>query len=383
MADDLREWRHHWQDEADAEFLYRTLADVEVDPEKKGLYTRLADMEERHTAIWARLLAEKNVHLPPPIPTLRSRILAWWARRFGPGSIIKLLLHEEGQEVRIYLNMHARTDPGEAADTALELARDSAKHADALAKIAGVEGEPWHRIDSTGTLANVVYGFNDGLTANFGLIAGLIAGVLAADLNPNYILLTGLAGTIADALSMGSSSYLAAKSTQEVRMHEIAMEKKEIELMPEAEEEELALMYESRGVLPERAKQIASEIMASPEKALEEMIREELRLGDEYGTPVREGWITGVATAIGAIIPVAPFFIFQGSTAIWLSFTLAMISHFVVGSARSFFTGRGLWRSGFDMFVVGLGVAVIGYFVGDLATKLWPLADLTLSGPLL
>ena len=371
MADDLREWRHHWQDEAAAEFLYRTLADVEGDPEKKGLYTRLADMEERHTAIWARLLAEKNVHLPPPAPTLRSRILAWWARRFGPGSIIKLLLHEEGQEVRIYLNMHARTDPGEAADTALELARDSAKHADALAKIAGVEGEPWHRIDSTGTLANVVYGFNDGLTANFGLIAGLIAGVLGANLNPNYILLTGLAGTIADALSMGSSSYLAAKSTQEVRMHEIAMEKEEIELMPEAEEEELALMYESRGVLPERAKQIASEIMASPEKALEEMIREELRLGDEYGTPIREGWITGLATAIGAIIPVAPFFIFQGSTAIWLSFTLAMISHFVVGSARSFFTGRGLWRSGFDMFVVGLGVAVIGYFVGDLAATLW------------
>jgi len=371
MADDLREWRHHWQDEADAAFLYRTLASVELDADTKGLYARLANMEERHTAIWGRLLAERNVELPPPAPSVRSRILAWWARRFGPGSIVKLLLHEEGQEVRTYLDLHARSDPGEAADTALTLARDSAKHADALAKIANIDGEPWHRIESSGTLANIVYGFNDGLTANFGLIAGLIAGVLAADLNPNYILLTGLAGTIADALSMGSSSYLAAKSTQEVRMHEIAMEKKEIELMPEVEEEELALMYESRGVLPERAKQIASEIMASPEKALEEMIREELRLGGEYGTPVREGWITGVSTAIGAIIPVVPFFIFQGTLAIWSAFVLAMISHFVVGAARSFFTGRGLWRSGFDMFVVGLGVAVIGYFVGDLATELW------------
>ena len=101
------------------------------------------------------------------------------------------------------------------------------------------------------------------------------------------------------------------------------------------------------------------------------MIREELRLGGEYGTPVREGWITGVSTAIGAIIPVVPFFIFQGTLAIWSAFVLAMISHFVVGAARSFFTGRGLWRSGFDMFVVGLGVAVIGYFVGDMATELW------------
>jgi VIT1/CCC1 family predicted Fe2+/Mn2+ transporter len=370
MADDLREWRHHWQDEADAAYLYHTLAAVELDADTKGLYARLANMEERHTAIWGRLLAERNVELPPPTPTVRSRVLAWWARRFGPDSIVKLLLHEEGQEVRTYLDMHARSEPGEAADTALTLARDSAKHADDLAKIANIDGEPWHRIESSGTMANIVYGFNDGLTANFGLIAGLIAGVLAADLNPKYILLTGLAGAIADALSMGSSSYLAAKSTQEVRMHEIAMEKKEIELMPEIEEEELALMYESRGLLPERAKQVASEIMASPEKALEEMIREELRLGDEYGTPVREGWITGVATAIGAIIPVIPFFISQGHLAIWSAFVLAMISHFVVGAARSFFTGRNLWRSGFDMFVVGLGVAAIGYFVGDLATRL-------------
>jgi VIT1/CCC1 family predicted Fe2+/Mn2+ transporter len=325
-------------------------------------------MEERHTAAWEHLLAEKNIELLAPSPRIRSRILAWWARRFGPGSVVKVLLHGEGHEVRTYLDLHARTNPGEAADTALTLAQDSADHAEALAKIAHVEGEPWHRIDSRGTLANIVYGFNDGLTANFGLIAGIIG----AHADPKFILLTGLAGAVADALSMGSSSYLAAKSTQEVRTHEIAMEKKEIELMPELEKEELALMYEHRGIPAARAKQLATEVMASPQQALQEMIREELRLGDQLATPRREGWITGLATAIGAIIPVVPFFVQSGGAAIWSAFALAMISHFVVGAARSFFTGRSLWRSGFDMFVVGLGVAVIGYLVGDLATGLSP-----------
>ncbi|MDP7398720.1 MAG: hypothetical protein QF541_17770, partial [Lentisphaeria bacterium] len=160
MADDLREWRRHWQDEVDAAFLYRTLAAIESDADTRGLYTRLANMEERHTAAWEHLLAEKNIELLAPSPRIRSRILAWWARRFGPGSVVKVLLHGEGHEVRTYLDLHARTNPGEAADTALTLAQDSADHAEALAKIAHVEGEPWHRIDSRGTLANIVYGFN-------------------------------------------------------------------------------------------------------------------------------------------------------------------------------------------------------------------------------
>jgi VIT1/CCC1 family predicted Fe2+/Mn2+ transporter len=85
---------------------------------------------------------------------------------------------------------------------------------------------------------------------------------------------------------------------------------------------------------------------------------------------MREGWVTGVATALGALIPVAPLVVSTSVWAIWTSFGLAMISHFGVGAARSFFTGRGVIRSGMDMFLVGLGVAAIGYVLGDWIVRL-------------
>src|SRR3989449_9350115 len=135
--------------------------------------------------------------------------------------------------------------------------------------------------------------------------------------------------------------------------------------MPEVEQDEVALQYEAKGVDPRTARRMAEEVMRDPERALGEQGREELKIGEAHATPFREGWITGVATAVGAFIPVFPFLVLQGRAAIWLAFTIAMLSHFAVGAARSFFTGRGVIRSGIDMFVIGMGVAAVGYFVGD------------------
>jgi VIT1/CCC1 family predicted Fe2+/Mn2+ transporter len=196
-----------------------------------------------------------------------------------------------------------------------------------------------------------------------------VAGVIGAAVQPHVILISGVAGMIADALSMGSSGYLAAKSEQEVYAHEIAMEKEEIRLMPEVEMEEMALQYEAKGVDPRTARRMAEEVMRDPQRALDEQVREELKIGEAHATPFREGWITGAATAVGAFIPVFPFMVLEGRAAIWVAFITAMLSHFAVGAARSFFTGRGVFRSGIDMFVVGLGVAGVGYFVGDLIAR--------------
>ena len=184
------------------------------------------------------------------------------------------------------------------------------------------------------------------------------------------IVLAGVAGLIADALSMGSSGYLAAKSEQEVYENEIAMERTEVELMPEVERDELALIYEAKGMHRDAAHALATEVMASPERMLEEQVQEELKIGDAHTSPLREAWLTGLATAVGALIPVCPFFFLSGTAAMVTSFTLAMASHFMVGAMRSVFTGRGVFRSGLDMFVVGLGVAVIGYYVGSWVATL-------------
>ena len=214
-------------------------------------------------------------------------------------------------------------------------------------------------------LRNIVYGFNDGLTANFGLIAG----VIGASAAPHIILISGIAGMIADSLSMGSSGYLAAVSEKEVYEHERQMEADEIRLMPELETEELALIYESKGMETDEARRLAAEAMKNPEQVLEDKVREELGIVERPQSPFKEGWITGTATAVGALIPVFPFFFLSGSFAIGTSFVISMLAHFGVGAARSFFTGRGIFRSGFDMFVVGFGVAAVGYFIGELILK--------------
>ena len=330
---DLDAFAHHWQDEADAAYLYRLLAAAEPDSAKSDIYRRLADVEDRHLEIWADLLGRHGRRIGPHRPTARTRLLAFLGRRFGPGFLLPMLLAEEGREVKAYLDMHRTTGQGVAGrDEALLLAKESAEHATTLNVVAGRAGEPWHRTGAGGFLRNVVYGFNDGLTANFGLVAG----VIGASTSTTYhaVIVAGVAGLIADALSMGSSGYLAAQSEREVYAHEIAMERDEVALMPEIERDELALIYEAKGMDRESAYRIATQVMADPEKMLAEQVQEELGITESATSPLREAWITGTATAVGALIPVLPFLVLEGRVAVVVSFSGAMISHWVVGAAR-------------------------------------------------
>jgi len=363
-------WIHHLQDEADAAFLYRELAKAEQDPRRAALYDGLATVEDRHVAVWHKLLEDHGHPIPSIRPSRRARVMSWAARRFGPGFLLPMLLEEEGREVKSYLRLSHQSAEEDARSAALRLARESAEHAGSLAGLSGAAGEPWHKTGAGGLLRNLVYGFNDGLTANFGLVAGMLGAQGHLSISGHAVVVAGFAGMVADALSMGSSGYLAAKSEREVFEHEIAMEREEIRLMPELEQEELTLLYQAKGVPEEQAKEMAAQLMLDPERALEEQVREELKIGEANTTPLREGWITGVSTAFGAFIPVAPFLLSTGPGAIWTSLAVSMTAHFGVGAARSFFTGRGVIRSGLDMFVVGLGVAGVGYLVGEWITKL-------------
>ena len=260
---DVHSFEHHWQDEADAAYLYRLLAAAEPDAKKRDIYSRLADVEDRHVVVWADLL-EKHGHRPAKFrPSRRAKLLAALGRWFGPGFLLPMLLEEEGREVKAYLDMHRETPIGAPGGLeALTLARESAEHATTLGEISGKGGEPWHKTASGGFLRNVVYGFNDGLTANFGLVAGVIG---AATINQHQaVVVAGVAGLIADALSMGSSGYLASKSEREVYDYEISMEKTEVELMPEIERDELAIIYETKGMDRESAHALATRIMADP-----------------------------------------------------------------------------------------------------------------------
>jgi VIT1/CCC1 family predicted Fe2+/Mn2+ transporter/rubrerythrin len=361
----ISSWRLYLQDEIDAAFLYKTLADLINNKKQQKIYLQLAEIEDKHIEVWEKLLSEYNITLGKRTPSLKASILAWHSKKFGPALLSRFMLKEEASEVRSYLRLYRQSNLKKTKDIALKLAKDSAEHANRLMESGKTSEEPWHRSESGGMLRNIVYGFNDGLTANFGLIAG----VIGASAAPHIILISGIAGMIADSLSMGSSGYLAAVSEKEVYEHERQMEADEIRLMPELETEELALIYESKGMEAEEARRLAAEAMKNPEQVLEDKVKEELGIVERPQSPFKEGWITGTATAVGALIPVFPFFFLSGGFAIGTSFIISMLAHFGVGAARSFFTGRGIFRSGFDMFVVGFGVAAVGYFIGELILK--------------
>jgi vacuolar iron transporter family protein len=359
-------WKYHRQDEVDAAYLYKILAGLIKNEKQRKIYSQLAAIEDKHTDVWEKLLSDYKINFGERKPSLKANILAWYSKKFGTVLLSKFMLKEEATEVKSYLGLYRESDFKQTKDIAMKLAMDSAEHASSLMKSDDDAAEPWHQSESGGILRNVVYGFNDGLTANFGLIAG----VIGASAAPGIILISGIAGLVADALSMGSSGYLAAVSEKEVYDHERKMEEDEIKMMPELETEELALIYQSKGMEKEAALNLAQEAMKNPEQVLEDKVREELGIVERTISPLKEGWITGAATAVGAFIPVCSFIFFSGSLAIWIAFIISMLSHFGVGAARSFFTGRGIFRSGFDMFVVGFGVAVVAYFIGELILRL-------------
>jgi VIT1/CCC1 family predicted Fe2+/Mn2+ transporter/rubrerythrin len=359
-------WDEHYGDERDAAYLYRALAGVERNAERRELFDKLAHVEDRHVARWEELFREAGRPLPRYATALRTRLLAWTARRFGTSVVLPLMLAEEGREVQAYLGLARQSSNRLTHKAAVDIAADSAVHARELSEIMGRAGEPWHVGGSGGYLRSVVYGFNDGLTANFGLVAG----VIGADVAPHIVIISGVAGAIADALSMGSSGYLAAKSEAEVQAHQIEMERHEMRLMPDLEEDELAVIYEAKGLTADRARETARAMMKEPAQALDAMVREELNIHPAELAPLKDGVVTGLATAVGAFIPIVPFLLMDYWPAVWTALAVSMLAHFAIGAARSVFTGRGVWASGRDMFLVGFGVAAIGYLIGELVTRL-------------
>lgn len=358
-------WAEYYRDEMDAAWLYRALARAERDSTRRSIFERLAQVEDAHVQRWRTLFNTHGGTVPAHSPSFRTRALAWVASRFGSSVVLPIIVRQESREVGSYLRLARRSRQKSTHDTAMAIATESAEHAQDLSDSMGGEGEPWHITRGSGYLRSVVYGFNDGLTANFGLVAG----VIGADVAPHLVIVTGVAGALADALSMGSSGYLAAKSEAEVAARQIAIEKEEIRLMPDLEEKELALILEVKGLSPARARETAHTMMRDPGRALETKVQEELGIQAPAVTPLADGVVTGGATAFGALIPMLPFFAMDPAPAIWASLTVSMLAHFAIGGARSIFTGRGVWASGRDMFLVGFGVAAAGYVIGDLLTS--------------
>ena len=225
-------WAEYYRDEMDAAWLYRLLASYERNPARQAIFERLATVEDAHVERWRGLFKAQGSDLPSHTPSLQTRALAWTARIFGSAAVLPIIVRQETREVGSYLRLARSSRQASTQAAAMTIATESAQHAQNLSESMGRQGEPWHAMVGSGYLRSVVYGFNDGLTANFGLVAGVLA----------------------DALSVGASGYLAAKSESEMAARQIAIEREEIRLMPDFEEQELAIILEAKGLAPVRAR---------------------------------------------------------------------------------------------------------------------------------
>lgn len=367
MQDDHERYRRNFTDEVNGAFLYRVAAELEPDETLSGVYTRLAEAEERHAALWEEELRAVDARVPDREPDLRSRLLGWLARRMGPSVITQVMASTEMSGRTMY------DDQPEAEGTSL--AADERSHAimlDALRSESsnGVKGsvlarlEGRHKAVGGNALRAAVLGANDGLVSN----TALVMGVTGAAFSAPAVLLSGLAGLLAGAISMALGEWLSVQSSRELHQSQIETEREEILAMPEAEAEELALIYQAKGMAPEEAEKAARDVMSDPDVFLETKVREELGIDpEELGG---SAWEAAIASfflfAIGAIIPVIPFFFLTGGAAVFTSLGLAAIGLFVLGAATALVTGTGVPKTGARSLLLGLAAAGITYFIGSL-----------------
>jgi VIT1/CCC1 family predicted Fe2+/Mn2+ transporter len=246
---------------------------------------------------------------------------------------------------------------------AAAMAVDAAREGRASASLAEItRAEDWHK-GGAGTLRAIVFGASDGLVSNLALIMG----VAGATPEPSFVLLSGIAGLLAGAFSMGAGEYISVKSQVEVLERQIALERAELDAIPEEEFEELVSIYKSKGLPEEDARRFAEHIFQDKELALQTLVREELGL-DENGlsSPMAAAVGSFVAFTVGAIIPVIPWLFGGGTAVIVVSFMLGLAGLFVLGALVSLLTGRSFLFSGLRQVVIGAGAAIITFLVGSL-----------------
>ena len=365
--DPRRRYQANLQGEVDSASLYRTLSQTEKNPELAQVYARLAAVEEAHAEFWKRKIGAIGQRSPRMRPSFRTRTLAWLARRFGPAFVLPSINTLEQMDSGTY-----DRQPEAVAGGLPAAERSHARIIEALAApspgalsgatIARLEGR--HRGLGGNALRAAVLGANDGLCSNLSLVMG----VAGAQLASHAILVTGLAGLLAGACSMALGEWLSVSTTRESYQRQIKTEADELEQVPEEEEEELALIYQAKGLPEDQAKALAQRLIANKETALDTLVREELGIDpDELGGSAwAAAGISFLLFAVGAIFPVAPYFALSGQAAVAASLAASGLALFLIGAGTSLFTGLGVLFSGLRQVLVGFAAAGVTYGVGKL-----------------
>jgi VIT1/CCC1 family predicted Fe2+/Mn2+ transporter len=331
-----------WYHERESAWLYRVVAEAESDPRHQQLFRALSQAAEEQATHWATLANPGEFR-----PRMRARLVAALVRRMGPRALKPVLAAMKLRGLSVYSGAGA-VDGHLMPVTVQDV------------------GQRHRSVTGGNNLRAAVFGVNDGLVSNLSLILG----VAGAGASGQAILTSGLAGLLAGSLSMASGEYVSVRSQREMYEYQIGLERDELAEYPAEEAEELALIYQARGVELEQARSIAARLMSSPEHALNTLAREELGLNpDELASPWAAAVFSFCAFGSGALVPLLPFLLHAANgTGLYWSAGTTMAALFGVGMALSLFNGRNSLHGGARMLLIGAAAAgctwAVGHFLG-------------------
>lgn len=352
------------QTEVDAWYLYQKLAEHEDDPVVAEIFIQMSEIEKGHAVEFAKSI---NIDFESIAnPSWRAKTLNRIGMVFGYDYVLGSLMDTEKSlsDAIIRQKKKNKLDISGNEDSHVKILRSILDNETRVSGTQLARFEKRHRSVGGNAIRAAVLGGNDGLVSNFSLVMG-IAG---ATVNQTGVLLAGVAGLLAGALSMALGEWISVKSSQELYENQMQLEMDELELNPEGEKKELKLIYMAKGIPEEQANEIVEELMKNKQDAHAILVKEELGINAEElkGSAMEAALSSFFLFAIGAVIPVLPFMFTTGLKAIILSTIASAIGLFLIGAAITLFTGKNVWFSGFRQVFFGLAAAAITFGIGKL-----------------
>lgn len=329
-----------WYQEKRSAYLYTVISQQE--PQHTALFQELATEAEKQALLWEQKIIEQGGTIPAFKLDWRSRWIQFCIKLFGVKQCRHMLAAVKIRGMSVYL----KSAPGHTMPQSLEEV-----------------GQRHKSMSSGNNMRAAVFGVNDGLVSN----ASLLMGMVGSHADNKVIIIAGIAGLLAGAFSMGAGEYVSVRSQREMLEYQIGLEEKELALYPEEETEELALIYEARGLSKAEAKRVAKTLMSNPQSALDTLAREELGLDpNELVSPYGAAFFSFISFTIGAALPLLPFLFSHHPYTLPLTIGITGLSLFSVGAILSLYTGRNALKSGIRMLLIGAAAGSITYLIGHL-----------------
>jgi VIT1/CCC1 family predicted Fe2+/Mn2+ transporter/rubrerythrin len=372
----------NWQAETRGYHTYQSLADHATDPAQLSAFRSLASAEKHHADLWADRIRALGGSEPVYQGSKTGEANTIPNRVGGVGMTLRRLELDESRDIEKYAKQLAELGDDPSINVLNQILQDEREHYQVLGSLihnrrAILQSSPEQarqaldgimaarqqgHLKASGWVGDAIYGVNDGLGAIFGIVSGVSGATLGSS---KFVIIAGTVGMIASALSMGSGAFLAAKSEREIYQAEFSRERDTVEYNEAEAREVLSLSYQIRGLTPDEADRFVEDLARDKTQLVRALARERLNTTEEG---LRKPWSSALSgalsTAVGAVIPIIPFFFLSGYPAILCAAAVSLVAHFAVGAAKSLVTIRSWWSSGLEMTVVGAVEGTVTYLIG-------------------